>query len=506
MSLKKLEVGPDHHLSIDNVFDVAKDPSIRVFVSKKAQIEVKKARDFIEGALKDRKVIYGVTTGFGSFKDRVISQDDVVELQENLIRSHCVGVGPLLNQEQVRASLLVRLNSLAKGFSGVRQELLDLVCILLNKNIIPVVPSQGSVGASGDLAPLSHMGLILMGEGEVFFKGKRQPTKKVFKQQKIQPIHFQAKEGLAFNNGTSVMAGCAALSLYRGMHLADIADLSSAMTLEAICGTSNAFDSRIHMIRPHSGQILSAKMVKKYVSDSSLVDSVENRVQDSYSIRCVPQVHGAVRDALTYVRLIIEREINSVTDNPLIFSKDKTVLSGGNFHGEPIAIAMDTFAIAISELANISERRIAKLLDPSTNQGLPAFLINATKAGLHSGLMILQYTAAALVSENKIFSHPASVDSIPTSANQEDHVSMGSIAVQKSFRVIENAEKVISIEMLCSVQGIDFRGSERLGKYTKKAYKLIRSSVKHVSGDRVFSIDIEKTYNLFDPLYKILRS
>lgn len=504
MALKTVDIGPDHTLSLEDIFFVAHNPNVRVRISRIARAKIKKSRGVVDAMLRDNKIVYGITTGFGSFKDKRISSKDVQELQKNLIRSHAAGVGPLLSREQVRASLLVRLNSLAMGFSGVRQELLDLVCSLLNRDIIPVTPSQGSVGASGDLAPLSHMGLVLMGEGKVFYKGEIVPTKKAFAKEKLKSITFEAKEGLAFNNGTSVMAGCAALSLYRGLMLNELVDLSCAMTLEAIQGTSDAFDNAIHKLRPHPGQIWSAENIRRFIKGSRLVDSLPNRIQDSYSIRCSPQVHGAVRDALRYVRETVEREVNSVTDNPLIFSNPRRALSGGNFHGEPLAIAMDTFGIAIAELASIAERRVAKLVDPATSQGLPAFLIADKKGGLHSGFMIVQYTAAALVSENKVLAHPASVDSIPTSANQEDHVSMGSIAVQKAGRIIENAEKVISIEFLSATQALDFRTPSRLGAKTKKAYTLIRKNITPVVADRIMATDIECLHSLLPRLASII--
>ncbi len=492
MATSNLEIGPDHHLSPEAVDLVAHNVKAKVKLSAIAKRRIKKSRDVVERMLKGRKVVYGITTGFGSFKDKLISAEDVEELQKNLIRSHSTGVGELFSIEQVKAAMLVRLNSLAQGYSGVRLEFLELFCEMINRNVIPAVPSQGSVGSSGDLAPLSHIGLVLMGEGKAFYKGKLMPGGTAMKKAGLSPTVLAAKEGLAFNNGTSVMTGLAALALVKTKKLVNLADVGCALTLEASCAVSSAFDKRIHNLRPHPGQKLVAENIRKFIAGSRLIDSVPGRIQDSYSLRCTPQIHGASRDAIAYVEETVVRELNSVTDNPLIFQNPDQAISGGNFHGEPIAIAFDTLAIAISEIANISERRTAKLIDPSTSNGLPAFLISPDKAGLHSGLMISQYTAAALVSENKVLAHPASVDSIPTSANQEDHVSMGTIAVRKAVKIIENVENVLAIEFLTACQAIDFRNPKKLGKLTKIYYKAIRRKVPFLSHDRELHKDIEK--------------
>lgn len=469
---------------------MAADTKSKISFTRRAYDEVAKSRKAVEQMVAGRRVVYGVTTGFGRFKDKNISGEDIFELQKNLIRSHSVGVGRLLASELVRAALVVRLNSLVQGHSGVRMELLELAASLLNKNIIPVVPSQGSVGSSGDLAPLSHMGLVLMGEGKVWNNDKIIDAREALKKNGLKPIRFEAKEGLAWNNGTSVMTGIAALTLRKAEMLADVADLACALTVEGLCGVASAYDPRVHKLRPHSGQIQSAKNILSYLKGSRLADSVPNRIQDAYSLRCAPQVHGAARDALSYVSTTVDIELNSVTDNPLIFNNPSQAISGGNFHGEPIAIAMDVLGIAVSELANISERRTAKLMDSTTNEGLPMFLIPTEKAGLHSGLMMIQYTAAALVSENKVLAHPASVDSIPTSANQEDHVSMGTIAARKAWEIVANAEHVLAIELISGAQAADFRGSSKLGKGTINLYKRIRKNLKKVDGDREFSKDI----------------
>lgn len=491
MSNHTLEVGPDHHLTPERVSEVARDPRIKVALSPRAKRRVVASRAVVERIVERRKVVYGVTTGFGSFKDTFIEKDHVRELQKNLIRSHSSGVGRPLPPEMVRAAMLVRLNSLAQGFSGVRLEFLEFLVALLNRNVVPVVPSQGSVGSSGDLAPLSHIGLVMMGEGEVWQNGRKVPAGRVLKKARLAPPGFMEKEGLAFNNGTSVMTGIAALALHKAEHLAEVADMGAALTLEAVCGISKAYDPSVQRVRLQPGQGTVAKNMRRYVRGSKLVDTVPERVQDSYSLRCVPQVHGAVRDALRYVRSVVEGELNSVTDNPLIFTGPDRAISGGNFHGEPIALAMDMLGIAVAELGDIAERRVAKLIDPATNGGLPIFLIPKEKGGLHNGLMIPQYVAASLVSENKVLAHPASVDSIPTSVNQEDHVSMGTIAARKAWEIALNTENVLAIEYLNATQAIDMRGPGKLGEGTKKAYRAVRRRVPFVKSDRILAKDIE---------------
>lgn len=487
--MKVFKIGPDHHLTAEIVQEIAHNHGVKIRLSPKATRRIKASRLLVEKMLKSNKIIYGINTGFGEFKNKIVSPENLKELQKNLIRSHAVGVGELLSTEQVRAAMLVRLNSLSQGYSGVRLELMNLLCELINRGITPVVPSQGSVGSSGDLAPLSHIGLVLMGEGEAFYKGKLISGKQALKKAKLKPIEFAAKEGLAFNNGTSVMTGIAALAMVKAKRLVELADVAAASTIEAACGVSSAFDKRIHDLRSHPGQKKSAENIRNLIKGSKLVDSMPGRIQDSYSLRCTPQVHGAIRDTLSYVEATLTREINAVTDNPLIFTDG--AVSGGNFHGEPIAISFDALGIAISELANISERRTAKLIDPSTSNGLPAFLIAPDKAGLHSGLMISQYTAAALVSENKVLAHPASVDSIPTSANQEDHVSMGTIAVRKAVQIINNAENVIAIEFLTAFQAIDFRDPKKLAPKIYRNYKTIRSKVSFIDRDRELHKDMK---------------
>ncbi len=495
--VKTLLIGPNHHLTAEQVAEIARNPSLKVALSVSAERKVRASRKVIERMVSEERVVYGVTTGFGSFKNKFIAHDHVVELQRNLLRSHATGVGPLLAPEFVRAALVVRLNSLAQGYSGVRLELLQSLCRLINRNVVPAVPSQGSVGSSGDLAPLSHMGLVLMGEGKAFYRGRLMSGRAALKAAKLTPVVFNAKEGLAWNNGTSVMTGIAATVFADAQRLPDIADAACALSLEAFCGMAKAFDARVHNVRPHPGQQKSASHIRRLIRGSRLVNSVPDRIQDSYSLRCASQVHGAVRDAFEYVGGVIDRELNSVTDNPLIFMHPDEAVSGGNFHGEPIAIAMDTLGIALAELADISERRTAKLVDAANSEGLPAYLIAPEKGGLHSGFMIPQYVAAALVSENKVLAHPASVDSIPTSSNQEDHVSMGTIAARKSAEILRNVEHVLAIELMTAAQGVDFRDSRKLGEGTKALHRFIRKTVPHLDEDREFTDDITSLRSLF---------
>jgi len=493
--MKKIIIDGEN-LTIEDVVSVARHGNL-VELSKNAIEKIKKSRKVVENFVSQEKTVYGVTTGFGEFKNVFISKEQTRELQENLIRSHSVGVGNPLPEEIVRATMLLRANSLAKGYSGVRVEIIETLCQMLNKKVHPVIPEKGSVGASGDLAPLSHMALVLMGEGEVFYNGKRMKGKEALKLAGIKPVTLSSKEGLALNNGTAVMTAIAVLTLYDAENVLKCADIAAAMTLEALLGIDKAFDERIHKLRPHLGQIKCAENIRKLIKNSEILShNNHKKVQDAYSLRCIPQVHGASRDAINYVRKVLEIEINSVTDNPLIFTNPPEALSGGNFHGQPIAIAMDLLGIALAEIADISERRIARILDPHLNEGLPAFLIPKNKGGLNSGYMIAQYTAAALVSENKVLSHPASVDSIPTSANQEDHVSMGTIAARKAREILKNAENVIAIEILCAAQGMDFRLPLKGGQGTRIAHEYIRKHIPHLNKDRILYPEINKVREL----------
>jgi histidine ammonia-lyase len=469
------------------------DGNISIGITNGSLKNVKKARKLVEKWIKNDEVIYGVTTGFGEFKDVKISGHDLETLQHKLIISHCAGVGECLPKNIIRLMLLLRINSLAKGHSGVTTELLDYLIQIFNLNIVPYIPSQGSVGSSGDLAPLAHLASFLIGKGYAYYENEIYPSDVLLEKLSLKPITLKAKEGLALINGTQMMTAFAVEIIERAKRLSKLADISGAMSIEALRGSYNAFKPELHKIRPHKGQINTANNMMRLLADSDINKSHANcgRVQDSYSLRCIPQVHGSVKDTIEFAGRTIEIEINSATDNPLIFPDspaDSQHIEGGNFHGEPIALAMDYLKIALSELANISERRTARLVDGSLS-GLPRFLTD--NGGLNSGLMIAQYTAAALVSENKSLCYPASADSIPTSANQEDHNSMGSISARKCFEVLNNAEKVIAIESLCAAQGIDFLRPLKAGKGAETAYKIIRNGVPHINEDVILNEYIE---------------
>lgn len=485
-------------LIIEEVVRVARGRE-RVFVSETARAALQKSRDFVDRLVSQRRPVYGVTTGFGSFKDVAISPEQTATLQANLIRSHATGVGDPLSEDAVRAAIVVRVNSLVRGHSGVRQEVIDRLLDLLNHDVYPFVPSKGSVGSSGDLAPLSHIVLTIMGEGEAIVDGKRCPTVDVLRDKGLHTVTLMSKEGLALNNGTAVQTGIGALAVYDAMRLAKIFDVAYAMSLEVLMGSVAASDSRVHALRPHPGQVTVASNTRRLCEGSEIIESHKNcgRVQDAYSLRCAPQVHGASRDTIGYVASVIQRELNSVTDNPLLFPDDDVAISAGHFHGEPIAQVMDFLKIGVCELANISERRVARLTDSALSEGLPAFLVPKDQGGLSSGFMIPQYVAAALVSENKVLAHPASVDSIPTSANQEDHVSMGTIAARQAAEIVANAKQVAAIELLCAAQAADFRAPLRLGRGTDAAYRLIRSHVPFMAQDRILYTDIEQIAALF---------
>ena len=493
-------------LTIEQVVSVARG-DLHVALSSSAIKRMNKSRAWVERAAHDRKVVYGVTTGFGAFQHITISPEKILELQRNLILSHCAGVGEPFSEEIVRAMMLLRANALAKGFSGIRVSTVEALLNMLNKRVHPVVPSQGSVGASGDLAPLSHMAAVLIGEGEAIYRGKHRSGVAALKAAGITPVILEAKEGIALNNGTQAMTAVAVLVLHDAEHLADVADIAAAMTCEAVKGKSAPFQQKVHIIRPHAGQLVSARNIRFMIAGSKLVDRTDDdtfsKVQDSYSIRCAPQVHGASRDAIAYARKVLETEINSATDNPLIFAEDDSATSAGNFHGQPVALAMDFLGLAVAELGNISERRTAKLMDKNHSFGLPAFL--SSKPGLHSGLMIAQYTAASLVSENKVLIHPASGDSIPTSANQEDHVSMGTIAARQAGEIILHVQNILAIELLCAAQALDFR-EQKPGVNVQKAYAVIRKGAKKLNGDRNLSKDIEQIAALirYEEFYDIL--
>lgn len=461
-----------------------------VKISEHALEKIKQSRDLVEESIKSNKVIYGVNTGFGKFSDTMISEADLADLQINLIRSHACGIGEPFSSEVSKAMLLLRANALAKGYSGIRLETLQLLIDCLNQNIIPVIPSQGSLGASGDLAPLSHIALLLVGEGEAIYNNEKMSGGEALRLAGLNPIKLQAKEGLALINGTQAMTAVGVISYMEAQRLADLADGVASLTLEGLRGIVDAFTPESHSVRPYPEQQKVAGRILSYLEGSQLTTTQgEIRVQDAYSLRCIPQVHGAVQQVLNYVKEKLAIEINSATDNPLIFSDSGNVISGGNFHGQPIAFAMDFLGIAISEIASISERRIERLVNPQLND-LPAFL--SADPGLQSGLMITQYAAASLVSENKTLAHPASVDSIPSSGNQEDHVSMGTTAARHAYQIIQNSRRVLAIEAICAAQAADIRGAEKLAPETKKMYSKIREVVPTITKDRMFSRDIEK--------------
>jgi histidine ammonia-lyase len=444
------------------------------------------------------KPAYAITTGVGKLSDVRIAGEQIRELQVNLLRSHAVGVGEPLSSIDTRAMMVLRANSLSKGHSGVRPAVIDTLCEMLNRGVTPFVPSQGSVGASGDLAPLAHLALVLIGEGECFDeKGQRIPGADALRRAEIKPLILEAKEAVSLINGTQGMLALGVLAVLAAEMMVDSADVISAMTLDALHGTDMAFDARIHQARPHAGQITTAANLRKLLEGSELRESHRDcgRVQDAYSLRCIPQVHGAVRDTLTYCRGILEIEINSAVDNPLVFMNSHSevggdVISGGNFHGEPLAFALDFLAIALSALAGISERRLERLVNPALNEGLPPFL--ASGAGLNSGFMMPQVTAAALVSENKILAHPASVDSITTSGNKEDYVSMGMTAALKLKRIAENTRNVLAIEAMAAAQALDFMAPLKTGKRGQAAYAAIRSVSPSMEKDRVMYKDFAK--------------
>jgi histidine ammonia-lyase len=479
-------------LSIKDVVAVARSGA-RVILSDEAKKNIKKSRIWVEKAVLENKVMYGITTGFGAFKTIAINEDQTSELQLNLIRSHASGVGEAFPLDICRAIMLLRINSLAKGYSGVRLLVVEKLIELLNKNVYPYIPSQGSVGSSGDLAPLCHMALVLLGEGECWQDGKRVPSIQVLKNKNIKPITLSSKEGLGLSNGTNVQTAVLSLATYDAGILIQSADIIASLSVEVLMGSNIPFREQISRVREQLGQIKCAKNIWNILKDSPLIKSHKDcdRVQDAYSLRCIPQVHGAVRDTYDHVVSVVVRELNAATDNPLIFVDDDKFFSGGNFHGEPIAIVSDMLKIAICELGNISERRIAKMVDSANNEGLPAFLVDKKLGGLHSGLMIPQYTAASLVSENKVLAHPASVDSIPTSANQEDHVSMGTIAARQVAMIVENVRNVLAIELLNNTQAYEFRkGIAKLSKVTGKLYNEVRKIVPVIFADRAFYKDI----------------
>ncbi|NJN19064.1 MAG: histidine ammonia-lyase [Oscillochloris sp.] len=477
----------------------------QVELSPNARPAVERAAAAVQTLLARGEIAYGITTGFGAFKDRLIAAAEVEPLQRNILLSHAVGLGPLYDIPTTRAIMLIRANTLACGHSGIRPATLDLLIELLNAGIHPCIPSKGSLGASGDLAPLAHMALPLIGVGDVAYRGARMPSAQALEAAGLRPTNLAAKEGLALTNGTAVMCALGALETLRAERLSQSADIIGCLSLEALHGTTAAFDARIHALRPFPRQQECAAYLRELLAGSELTRSHDPRnVQDAYTLRCIPQVHGAVRDAIAYARWVFGIELNAVTDNPLIFIDEASgaieVISGGNFHGEPLAIALDYLGIALAELGNIAERRVMRLVDATSNGGvLPAFLTH--QGGLNSGFMITQYTAAALATENKVLAHPASVDTIPTSANVEDHVSMGVTAGIKLRQIGENVTQILAIEYLAAGQGIDFRreimGRQTCGgRGTSAAYELLRRHVPFTSGDTLLYPYLERTQEL----------
>jgi len=477
-------------LSLEQIHQVA-GGSMDAAIAPAARQGIEASQAVVERIVTSNETAYGINTGFGKLSDVRISSGDLQQLQRNLVRSHACGLGEPLEEAEVRAMLLLRANVLAKGLSGVRYQLIELLVALLKSRVHPVIPAKGSVGASGDLAPLAHLALALIGEGEAFFEGARMPAGAALAKAGLAPLVLKAKEGLALLNGTQAMAAVGGLALLRAVRVNRLFDLAGAMALEALRGTPVAFDERIHQARPHPGQIQAAEHLRTLLRDSEIRKSHlhnDPRVQDAYCLRCMPQVHGAARGALQHVREVIEIETGSATDNPLIFADQ--VLSGGNFHGAPLALALDYAAIAVTDLMSISERRIDRLINPDCNEGLPPFL--SQRAGLSSGLMIAHVSAAALLNEAKVLAHPASVDSLPTSGGKEDHVSMGMTAALKLKQIVDNAEKVLAIELMTAAQGLEYRHPLKAATEIERARQFVRTLVPRLEEDRVIAGDIER--------------
>lgn len=488
-------------LRLEEIQQVALSQAL-VELSPRAAARVERARALVDQVAAGDTPAYGINTGFGTLAEVRIEKADLRDLQRNLILSHAAGVGTPLSIPEARALLLLRCNVLAKGYSGIRPTTLKLALDMLNRGVVPVVPERGSVGASGDLAPLAHLALNFIGEGESFFEGQRLPAKQALAQAGLSPVVLEAKEGLALVNGTQAMGAVGSLALLRAEVLANVADLAGAMTLEGLLGSHKPFLAAIQDVRPHAGQKACAEHLRELLAGSELVETHVNcsKVQDPYSLRCMPQVHGAAREGLSFVRRILEVEVNSATDNPLVFvdeahPEQSQIVSGGNFHGQPISLALDVMAMTLTQLSAISERRVEQLVNPSLS-GLPPFL--AANSGLNSGFMIAQVTSAALVAESRVYSHPASVDSIPSSAGREDHVSMGMTAALKGRQVAEFTRSCLAIELLCAAQALDLRRPKKAGKAVHAAYERIRAAVPHLDRDREIHRDIEAISALID--------
>ena len=479
-----------NNLTIEELVRVSRGRE-QTTIAPVARAAIERSRAVVESLLKSGAAVYGLTTGFGKFSEKRIADADTEELQRNLIVSHACGTGDPLPTEAVRGVMLLRLNALSSGYSGIRLSTMETLLNMLNLGVHPVIPEKGSLGASGDLVPLAHMVLPMIGEGLAEYEGEILPGAEAMRRAGIAQVTLAAKEGLALINGTQVMTSIGALCVYDAAQLSKIADIIASLTCEAQSSITSAFDDRVHQLRGHSGQILCAENLRTLLAGSKLSDEcLPGKVQDAYSIRCIPQIHGASRDAIQYVYDAVSREINAVTDNPLIFPDEGDVVSGGNFHGQPMALAFDFLAIAIAEYANVSERRTERLVNPYLNNDLPAFL--TPNGGLNSGFMIAQYAAAALVSENKILAHPASVDSIPSSANQEDHVSMGTIAARKAAEILKNAQRVLAIELFAAGQAAGMMGADKLAPATHAAFDALRREVPPIERDVVMYEWMEK--------------
>lgn len=493
-------------LTLEQVIEYANHPEIPVRLAESAIPTIQASAQAVERLLAKGEVAYGINTGFGAFKDRLIPLDEVEKLQENILLSHAVGVGDFLPDSSVRAMMLIRANTLACGYSGIRLDTLELLLALLNHNILPMIPEKGSLGASGDLAPLAHMALPLIGQGEVRYQGKQMPASEALQLAGLRPIKLSAKEGLALTNGTTLMAALGAEACHQAQIMITTANLAAALTLEAQNGTLRAFDAVIHDLRPQHGQAETAAQMRTILAGSQLTrpDDPKN-IQDAYTLRCIPQVHGAVQRTIDYANSVINIELNSVTDNPLIFTDENgepKVISGGNFHGEPLALALDFLGIALTDLGNMSERRIAKLVDKSeVTLPYPPFLTE--KGGVNSGFMLLQYTAAALTSENKTFSHPSSTDNIPSSGNVEDHVSMGPNAARHVLEILKNLSVILAIELMSAAQAVEFRLKKQpglqFGQISGQAYQLVRQAVPFIPEDTLL-------YPYLDQLVEMVRA
>lgn len=470
----------------------------KIEIAEEAKVRVVKSRDAVERIVQQDKTVYGINTGFGKFSDVKIAEHEVSKLQVNLIRSHACGFGEPFSEHVAKAMMVLRLNALLKGLSGIRLEVLERLLWMVNEDVIPVIPQQGSLGASGDLAPLSHLVLAVIGEGEVFVNGGKHPSYEIFEQRGLPKIELQAKEGLALINGTQAMTAQGVVNYLEAEKLAYASEWIASMTMESLYGIIDAFHPAVHEARGMQEQMAVAERMRDWLKGSRLITHQgEKRVQDPYSLRCIPQIHGASWQVLNYVKEKLEIEMNAATDNPLIFEDGDLVISGGNFHGQPIAFAMDFLKIGMAELANVSERRIERLVNPQLNEGLPAFL--SANPGLESGAMILQYSAASLVSENKTLAHPASVDSIPSSANQEDHVSMGTTGSRHARMIIANVRNVLAIEAFCAAQAVEYRGVENMSPKLYEKWKDIRNLAPAMKEDRIFSKDVNHIIDYLKP-------